>query len=78
MVQGQELQFTSNVDRSRTWASVAMHENRLVLVEATVPNGYPPPALFTQSLGWLDGNGKAIRYATIYVNAPDVPKPSGR
>jgi hypothetical protein len=78
MVQGQELQVTSNVDQSRTWASIAMHENRLIVVEATVPRGYPPPALFTQSLAWLDENGKGIRYATIYVNAPDIPKPSGR
>ena len=78
MVQGQELQVTSNVDRSRTYASVAMHENRLIIVEATVPAGYPPPDLFTQSLAWLDATGTNIRYATIYINAPDVPKPPGR
>ncbi len=78
MVQGQELQIINNVDQSRTWASIYMHENRLIIVEGTVATGYPPPDLFTQSLAWLDGSGKGIRYATIYVNAPDVPKPSGR
>src|SRR5712692_4104142 len=76
MVQGQELQLTNNADQSRTFASVYMHENRLVVLEATVPKNYPPPNLFTQSLSWLDENGKGIRYSTIYINAPDVPKPS--
>ena len=78
MVQGQELQLTNNADQSRTWASIYMHENRLIILEATVPKGYPEPALFTQSLAWLDESGRGIRYSTIYVNAPDVPKPSGR
>jgi len=78
MVQGQELQLTNNADQSRTWVSIYMHENRLIILEATVPRGYPQPALFTQSLAWLDENGRAIRYSTIYVNAPDVPKPSSR
>ncbi len=78
VVQGQELQLTNNADQSRTFASVYMHANRLVILEATVPKNYPPPTLFTQSLSWLDENGRAIRYSTIYINAPDVPKPSGR
>ena len=78
VVQGQELQLTNNADQSRTFASVYMHENRLLILEATVPKNYPPPTLFTQSLSWLDENGKVIRYSTIYINAPDVPKPSGR
>jgi hypothetical protein len=78
MVQGQELQLTNNADQSRTWASIYMHENRLVILEATIPKGYPEPALFTQSLAWLDESGKGIRYSTIYINAPDVPKPPAR
>jgi hypothetical protein len=78
MVQGQELQLTNNADQSRTFASVYMHENRLVILEARVPKGYPPPTLFTQSLTWLDERGRGVRYATIYINAPDVPKPAGR
>jgi len=75
LVQGQELQLINNADQSRTFASIYMHENRLIIMEATVPKGYPPPASFTQSLGWIDESGRGIRYATIYVNAPDVPKP---
>jgi hypothetical protein len=78
MVQGQELQLTNNADQSRTWASIYMHENRLIILEARVPKGYPEPALFTQSLAWLDETGRGIRYSTIYINAPDVAKPSGR
>ena len=78
MVQGQELALTNNADQSRTWASIYMHENRLIILEATVPRNYPEPVLFTQSLSWLDENGKGIRYATIYINAPDVPRPRGR
>ena len=78
LVQGQELQLASNADQSRTFASIYMHENRLIIMEATVPRGYPPPNDFTQSLGWLDERGRGIRYSTMYINAPDVPKPSGR
>ena len=78
LVQGQELQLINNADQSRTFASIYMHENRLLIMEATVPRGYPPPANFTQSLGWLDESGRGIRYSTIYVNAPDVPKPPVR
>jgi hypothetical protein len=77
MVQGQELQLT-NADQSRTWASIYMHENKLIILEATVAKGYPEPALFAQSLAWLDEKGNGIRYSTIYVNSPDVPKPSSR
>src|SRR5215510_9001386 len=43
MVQGQELQLRNNADQSVTWASVYMHENRLIILEGTVPRGYPPP-----------------------------------
>ncbi len=78
VVQGHEIELTNNADQSRTLASIYMHENRLVFMEGTVPRGYPPPALFTQSLGWLDASGRGIRYLSIYVNAPDVPKPAGR
>src|ERR1051326_7522566 len=78
VVQGQELELTNNSDQSRTYASVYMHENRLLILEATVPKNYPPPNLFTQSLSWLDESGRVIRYSTIYINAPDVAKPSGR
>ena len=78
VVQGQELQLTNNADQSRTFGSVYMHENRLITMEATVPKNYPPPTLFTQSLSWLDETGRVIRYSAIYINAPDVLKPTVR
>jgi hypothetical protein len=78
LVAGQELVLTNNADQSRTFASIYMHENRLVIMEANVPRGYPPPTIFQQSLGWLDENGNQIRYQFIYHNEPDVPKPPSR
>jgi hypothetical protein len=55
-----------------------MHDNRLIILEATVPRNYPPPTIFQQSLGWLDENGVRIRYNSINHNEPDVPRPGIR
>jgi hypothetical protein len=49
-------------------AFVAMRENRLYILEGSVPKGYPEPGLFYQSLGWVDKDGNGIRYQQIYVN----------
>ena len=66
----------ANNDQSRTFASMYMHENRLVITEATVPKDSPPPLIFQQSLGWLDEDGTTkLRYQLIYYNDPDAPKP---
>jgi hypothetical protein len=78
LVQGQALQLTNNADQSRTFVGVYMHDNRLVVVEATVPPAYPAPVAFTESIGWIDERGRAVRYQTMYVNMPDVPKPAPR
>jgi hypothetical protein len=76
LVAGLLVELTNNADQSRTFASIYMHENRLVMTEATVPRGYPPPAIFQQSLGWLDSDGTSkLRYQFIYYNDPDAPKP---
>jgi len=75
LVSGQELQLTNNKDQSRIFASVYMHDNRLVILEATVPRNYPPPTIFQQSLSWLDEKGARIRYNNINHNEPDVPTP---
>jgi hypothetical protein len=77
MVQGHQLQLT-NPDKSRTFASIYMHQNKLIIMEGTVPDGYPEPGLFQQSLGWIDETGRGIRYQTIYIEAPDVTKPGVR
>lgn len=69
MVEGNVIQLT-NADRSRTFAYVTMHENKLFIMEGTVPDGYPEPGLYQQSLGWVDADGRPIRYQEIiYSNA---------
>lgn len=78
LVQGQALQLTNRADRSQIFVGVYMHDNRLLIVEATVPAAYPAPVYFTESIGWIDERGRAVRYQTMYVNMPDVPKPSPR
>ena len=55
-------------DGSRTFAFIAMHTDRLYILEGTVPKGYPPPALFQQSLGYVDKDGRGMRYSAIYSN----------
>ena len=67
-VEGQQLQLTNNADKSRTFAGIYMHENKLYTIEGTVPAGYPEPGLFQQSLGWLDENGLGLRYQSVYNN----------
>jgi hypothetical protein len=78
LVAGQELQLTDNKDQSRIFASIYMHANHLVILEARVPKNYPPPTIFQQSLGWLDEEGRRVRYNVIYYNEPDFPKPGIR
>ena len=73
LVEGHQLQLTNNADKSRTFAGVYMHENKLYIIEGTVPAGYPEPGLFQQSLGWLDENGVGLRYQTYYSNGYPAP-----
>ena len=73
LVEGRQIQLTNNADKSRTFAGIYMHENKLYIVEGTVPAGYPEPGLFQQSLGWLDENGTSIRYQTYYSNGFPTP-----
>ena len=74
-VVGLQVQFVSNADQSRTFCSIYMHANRLVIAEAVVPRGYPAPLIFQQSLGWLDDKGEKIRYQSpMNYNEPDAPR----
>jgi protein tyrosine phosphatase (PTP) superfamily phosphohydrolase (DUF442 family) len=68
-VEGTLLQFTNNTDQSRTSASIYMHDNRLYLIEGTVPKGYPEPELFKMSIGFIrpDGTESNI-YSSVYNN----------
>ena len=77
LVAGQQLQLT-NPDGSRTFASIYMHENKLLTMEGTVKAGLPEPGLFQQSLGWLDEQGNGVRYEFVYYNDPDLNKPNIR
>jgi hypothetical protein len=72
LVEGKHLQL-QNPDGSRTFVAINMHENRLYIVEGTVPKGAPLPALFQQSLGFIDTEGKRIRYASTYHNSYPAP-----
>ena len=73
-VEGHALQLT-NADASRTYVSINMHEDRLYILEGTVPEGAAPPMLFQQSLGFLDEEGEGVRYETPYANGfPPPPR----
>ena len=78
LVSGEEIVLANNADQSRTFGSIYMHDNRLVILEATVPKNYPPPTIFQQSLGWLDDQGTHIRYNNLNYNEPDLPRPGIR
>lgn len=73
LVEGLRLQLL-NPDGSRTFAVIHMHDYRLYVLEGTVARGLPPPALFQQSLGFLDKEGRRIRYATTYSHGYPVPQ----
>lgn len=66
-VAGQQVNLI-NADRTTTFASIYLHENRLYILEGTVPAGAPDPGLFTQSISFLDAGGKRVRYDDIYSN----------
>jgi hypothetical protein len=72
LVEGHQLQLV-NKDSSRTFAAIYMHENRLYILEGTVPENAPPPGLFQQSLQFLDKDGNKIRYQSIYSNGFPAP-----
>lgn len=73
LVEGQSLQLTDNADRSHTFVHIALHTNRLYILEATVPAGYPAPGLFQQSMGYVDADGRNIRYQYVYSNRFPAP-----
>ena len=63
----------TNDDGSRTFNAIHMHEDRLYILEATVPRGYPEPGIFHQSLRFIDEAGEPVRYTQLYMNS--YPKP---
>ena len=69
LVEGHLVQLTNRADKSRTFAWVGMHQHKLYIVEGTVPEGAPEPGLFQQSMGWVDADGRGIRYQNVYSNS---------
>ena len=65
LVSGVMVQMV-NSDQTRSFVYVAMHEMRLYVSEGRVPNGRPYPGIFTQSVGWLDKEGRSVRYRNMY------------
>ena len=72
-IEGRRMQLL-NSDGSQTFVMIHMHENRLYILEGTVPAGSPPPALFQQSLSFVDKDGFRVRYDTPYSNAYPPPR----
>jgi len=67
LVEGHQLNMT-NADGTRTFVGIYLHDNRLYILDGTVPANGPEPGLFTQSLSFLDAEGKRVRYNQIYSN----------
>ena len=75
-VEGHAIRLT-NADGSRTSAIVHMHEDRLYILESTVPQGAPAPGIFQISLRFLDREFNPVRYEwdgiQIYSNGYPPP-----
>ncbi len=68
----------TNPDGSRTYNAIHMHDDRLYILEATVPKGHPEPGVFHQSLRIIDEEGIPIRYEGLYRNGYPAPPRVGR
>ena len=58
---GHQLQI-NNDDGSRTFVAIHPHDARLFILEATTPQGIPPPLHFQNSIGIFDQDGMRVRY----------------
>ena len=71
-ITGRQIHVT-NADESRTFVQIHMHENRLYIIEATVPANAAEPGLFQQSPRFLDEAGRPVRYNGNYANMYPPP-----
>lgn len=76
-ITGRQIHLT-NADQSRTFVQIHMHENRLYILEATVPPKAPEPGLFQQSARFLDEAGRPVRYEGNYTNMYPAPPRAGQ
>jgi hypothetical protein len=76
VIEGHEVHVV-NPDETRTYAAIHMYENRLYIVEATVPKNAPAANWFQISLRMLDENYKAVRYqySGLMMYSNGYPKP---
>jgi hypothetical protein len=81
LVAGRLIQLT-NPDQSRTFAVIHQHDGRLYIHKASVKPRMPEPILFMQNLGFVNAQGKNVRYKTFYTegygaewNFPTTPTP---
>ena len=76
LIEGHAIRLT-NADGSRTSAVIHMHEDRLYIIESTVPAGAPAPGLFQISMQFLDNEYKRVRYrwegTRLYINGYPPP-----
>jgi hypothetical protein len=75
LVAGHQLHLI-NADQSMTHVAIYLHKNRLYVMDGTVPKGRPAPAVFTESLGWVDEKGQRVRYRSITHNELPTPLPN--
>lgn len=68
VVEGYMVQL-DNPDESRTFAYITMHEGRLYVYEGMAPKGAPEPGIFNNSVGFVDSQGRGIRYTDYYAPA---------
>lgn len=80
-VEGHEIHLT-NANGSRTFSVVHMHENRLYILEATVPPRAPAPGLFQVSVRFLDKELRPVRYewvgSQLYSNGYPATRTGGQ
>ena len=72
-VQGVRIHLL-NEDGSRTYGTTHWHEYRLYIIEATAPPSAPPPNFFPVSIGFIDEEGRRVRYVERY--SPLFPTPA--
>jgi hypothetical protein len=74
LVAGHQLHL-ANPDGGQTHVALYLHKNRLFVMDGTVPKGRPAPAVFTESLQFIDQAGQRVRYRMIQYN--ELPPQQG-
>jgi hypothetical protein len=67
LISGHQLQLI-NADTTKTYVAIYLHENRLYIVDATVPANAPAQGIFQQNLQFQTETGGRLRYDEIYSN----------